>query len=420
MNYYFPDSHDLVDPSFDFDTEERCDERIRHQDDVYAHEIFDTPAYDGLLVSKGIVDGYGGESGRYSFAQKNRLLRTGARAFFRTERPDGSRLPIMGDCGAFTYVKETVPPYTVDEVIEFYERCGFDLGISVDHVILEYQPRWDSFISGDFVPSNVKERQEITLELANEFFQKSRSAAFVPIGVAQGWSPTSYSSAVAELQKIGFHYIALGGIVPLKSIDILSCLEKIADIRLPETRLHLLGVSRTDQIQTFAQFGVASFDSTSPLRKAFKDERDNYFTKDRTYTAIRIPQVDANVKLQRLIRSGQVSQEQALSLERRCLALFRQYDKEQCSLDQLLAVLCEYDTLYEAEARSRELYKDTLIDQPWKKCPCSICRTLGYHVIMFRGAERNRRRGFHNVWVVYQKLQTIIQKNGVGHNPNKQ
>ena len=42
----------------------------------------------------------------------------------------------MGDCGAFTYVREETPPYSVDEVIDFYEGCGFDFGISVDHVIL--------------------------------------------------------------------------------------------------------------------------------------------------------------------------------------------------------------------------------------------------------------------------------------------
>ena len=44
----------------------------------------------------------------------------------------------MGDCGAFTYVREDVPPYTVDEVIDFYESCGFDAGISLDHVIFGF------------------------------------------------------------------------------------------------------------------------------------------------------------------------------------------------------------------------------------------------------------------------------------------
>ena len=46
----------------------------------------------------------------------------------------------MGDCGAFSYVREADPPYTVDEVIDFYDGCGFDSGIAVDHVIFRYEP----------------------------------------------------------------------------------------------------------------------------------------------------------------------------------------------------------------------------------------------------------------------------------------
>ena len=49
----------------------------------------------------------------------------------------------MGDCGAFSYVRDDKPPYSPDEVIDFYSECGFDLGISVDHVILGYDPNAD-------------------------------------------------------------------------------------------------------------------------------------------------------------------------------------------------------------------------------------------------------------------------------------
>ena len=48
------------------------------------------------------------------------------------------RIATIGDCGAFTYVREAKPPYSVDEVIDFYEDCGFDAGMSVDHVVLGY------------------------------------------------------------------------------------------------------------------------------------------------------------------------------------------------------------------------------------------------------------------------------------------
>ena len=40
MKFFFPDSQDLVDPSFDFRTERRSDDRLRHRDDLYVHEVF--------------------------------------------------------------------------------------------------------------------------------------------------------------------------------------------------------------------------------------------------------------------------------------------------------------------------------------------------------------------------------------------
>ena len=139
MKFFFPDSLDIVDPTFDFVTEMRSASRIR-QRDLYPHEIFAEPPYDGILLSKAIVEGVGAASGKYSIAQRHRLLRLGVREFFRLDRPARNpRLLSMGDCGAFTYEREQVPPYSVDEVIEFYEECGFDYGVSVDHVILAFQ-----------------------------------------------------------------------------------------------------------------------------------------------------------------------------------------------------------------------------------------------------------------------------------------
>ena len=52
---------------------------------------------------------------------------------------------------------------------------------------------------------------------------------------------------------------------------------------------------------------MTSFDSTSAFRQAFKDDKDNYHTADRTYTALRVPQVDGNPKLKARIQAGRVS-----------------------------------------------------------------------------------------------------------------
>jgi hypothetical protein len=404
MRFFFPDSQDFVDPSFDFETEERSISRTRHRDDKYAHEVFASAPFDGLLVSKSMVDGFADTGGRYSIAQRHRLLRVGAPQFFRV--PSSFPFPIMGDCGAFSYVRERTPPYTVDEVLQFYVDCDFDFGISVDHVILEYDERWDHRLPNMGVPEEFRFRQEETLKLADEFLQKHKESRlrFEPLGVAQGWSPASYADSVRRLQGIGYTYIAVGGLVPLKTRDILTCLRAIDAVRRPETRLHLLGITRTDQVESFATYGAISFDSTSPLRQAFKDDRDNYYTLDRTYTAIRVPQVEGNPRLQRLIRAGQVSHDAARRLEQECLAVFKAFDARRTSLEHLLDVLHQYEELYDPGADRRLVYRETLEAEEWKHCQCEVCRTLGYHVILFRGAERNRRRGFHNLWVFYRRL----------------
>ena len=77
----------------------------------------------------------------------------------------GKALVTMGDCGAFNYINDDVPPYTPDEVIDFYDECGFDFGISIDHVIFGYDPAAGN---GADHPQLEKweARQQLTLDLA--------------------------------------------------------------------------------------------------------------------------------------------------------------------------------------------------------------------------------------------------------------
>ena len=130
----------------------------------------------------------------------------------------------MGDCGAFNYVHEEEPPYSVDDVFDFYEECGFDYGISVDHIILAYLA--DSSVEPR---EEWQTRQELTLEYAAQFFRRHRArsrASFRSASRKDGTRPRT--KAVRRLQRIGYRYIALGGMVPLKTPQILACLEAIA------------------------------------------------------------------------------------------------------------------------------------------------------------------------------------------------
>lgn len=404
MKFYFPDSQDLVSPTYDFVNDEYSSLRVRQRDDRYAHEVLTAPAYDGLLVSKAIVDGSINGAGKYTTAQRQRLYRMGVRRFFRL--PDD--VETLGDCGAFNYVGEHVPPYTVDEVLDFYEQCGFDAGVSIDHIILGYQrPGTSDGPLKDWV-----ERREISLDYAEKFLDASRSrkSSVQPVGAAQGWDPSSYANSVQQLQEMGYRRIALGGMVPLKTPDILNCLVEIGDVLKPETELHLLGITRVASIERFTELGVTSFDSTSAFRQAFMDDRDNFHTFETTYSAIRVPQVDANVKLKRAILSGQVSQHDAVAAERSALQVLRAYDRDEVSLDETLDLVLAYERIVGVKKSYEDEYRRTLTDCPWKTCICGLCSKHGIEMAIFRGTERNKRRGFHNLSVLAAKMAALPRR----------
>jgi len=401
MKFYFPDSQDLVSPTYDFVHDEYSSLRVRQRDDLYAHEVLNAPPYDGILVSKAIVDGSVNGVGKYSMRQRERIYRLGVRRYFRL--PYG--VESLGDCGAFNYVNEELPPYSVSEVIDFYQECGFDSGVSVDHVILGYRRPTEPGTR----PKEWAERQSISLRYAEEFFANvhARGNPFEPLGAAQGWDPASYARSVQELQNMGYTRIALGGMVPLKTPDILDCLREIDDVRQSTTALHLLGITRVDAMERFAHHGVTSFDSTSAFRQSFMDERDNYHTAESTYAAIRVPQVDGNLLLKRAILAGKVSQRDALLAERECLARLRGYDSGKTSLGAVVDALTNYELVSGSKNSYADQYLRTLSDAPWKRCPCFLCKKHGIEIAVFRGTERNKRRGFHNLSVLAERMRRL-------------
>lgn len=405
MRFYFPDSQDLVSPVYDFIRDEYPAHRVRQRDDRYAHEVLAEAPYHGILVSKSIVDGSIKGAGKYSSAQQARLYRMGVQRFFRLPRG----VETLGDNGAFNYIDEPVPPVTVAETLDFYEECDFDAGVSTDHVIFGYDPE----ATPKTADPNWVERRKITLRLAEDFMSLAidRHTHVQPVGAAQGWSPQSYADSVAALQEMGYRRIALGGMVPLKTDQILDCLVQISTILAPETELHLLGITRIDAMDRFSELGVTSFDSTSAFRQAFMDDRKNYHTSDRAYVAIRVPQVDGNPILKRAIVAGSVSQKDALAAEREALRSLRSFDGSRASHRACIDALGEYEAVWPPRKRSYlPLYAETLEAAPWRRCPCTICRQHGIEIAIFRGTERNKRRGFHNLSVLQERMSRLVHR----------
>lgn len=413
MKFLFADSLDYVDPDYEFLRDRSAAGRKPYWDDAYPHEILGYAPYDGVLVSRGIV-GDGPVQGKYSAAQAMRFRRAGARAFLRLDRPEFAHLSLFGDCGAFTYVKSDTPPYTPADTAEFYDDCGFTHGCSVDHIVFDFD---DSLLGLAGGSPEARRRVDITLENARAFLSEARQTGrFQPLGVVQGWSPASMADAARQLVAMGYDYLAIGGMVPLKPEQIKSSLLAIRDAIPPSTRLHLLGFGKVDQFAEFMPFGVTSFDTTSPLIRAFKDDRQNYWLPAGAgrlayYTAIRIPQSIENPRLQRLVKQGAFRAEELTRLETEALRSLRDFAAGQADIEPTLQSVLEYNAVIATDrpwvdvqgsstmTKLEQRYRKTLEDRPWTKCPCRICSDAGVEVVIFRASNRNKRRGIHNLGV---------------------
>lgn len=431
MKFLYSDTQDWVDPNYDFLNDRSAPRRERYWDDMYAHQILRSPPYDGILVAMSAVrqaEGVPASKVRYSTAEEQRLLRVGARKFFRLEGPQYEKTMLMGDCGAFAYVASPEPAYAPDEVLEFYLDAEFTHGVSPDHVIFQCDlanpPARD-------VPREVLDRYDVTLENAREFMSLVRKEGnvFTPLGAVQGWSPASIAKAARSLVKMGYEYLAVGGLVPLKVEAIKIVLEAISeefDGKPP--KLHLLGFAKADHIDQFrhGRYNICSFDSTSPLIRAFKDAKANYYARDpkgglRYYTAIRIPQATENSRLMQGVKRGIFSAEDLVRREQIALKSLRNFEQDLGSVESTLdAVMDYYQFLLRGEGDSeaeqnRELEKmraniqRTLEERPWKSCECAICKSAGVEVIIFRSSNRNKRRGFHNLAVYHDHLKATLE-----------
>ena len=315
MKYFIPEWDDRVDPDYDFINDGITPDRDPYIHDVYAHEIYPQPNYDGVLVSKSVIED--------NKTKKERIRQIGIHRHVRVPR----NFPLMGDCGAFNYIDEEVPPYDTPETIEFYESLDFDYGVSIDHLIIpahlkrtvhavlypngqerritpeEYAnlkesgyphakgrsyPR-DLFENGEYLATYEEEdltegkrRWAITLENAKEFISehKNKTCRFTPIAGCQGYSVESQVEMFKEQQAMGYDYIALGGLVRSKTTEILEILEGVNKIRKPGVKIHLFGVARPEAITSFMKAGVNSIDSARFLRQAWLSATSNYYAGD--------------------------------------------------------------------------------------------------------------------------------------------
>ena len=390
MKFFLPDWDDRVDPGFDFLTDRMTLGRDPYED-RYAHELFEERVYDGLLVSRMALES--------AVRKRRHAEQVGMRAYLRLP----SDLELFGDCGAFGYIGERRPPFSTEDVVDYYERLRFDYGVSVDHIILPE------------VADQRRFRYRLTLRNAETFLEMHRTGglSFTPVGAVQGWDEHTYAEAADALVDMGYEYLAIGGLARSSTGQIERTLRAVSATVGGRARLHVFGVARAALLPLLVELGVASADSAAPLRQAWLSAKDNYYTEDGgAFAAIRIPEAKEGRALNgSLVGRSSAPYGHLRAAERAALDAVRGYARRTIGIGEAMKRITEYDSMlgariYEQNHRQREgLYRELLRKRPWDRCRCPICRAIGVEVAIFRGNNRNRRRGFHNLWVLRRRIE---------------
>lgn len=388
LRYFIPEWDDLVDRDYDFESDIHSGGSGDWSNEVYAHQMYPEPNYDGILISKVVAE--------KSRKKKERINRLGVHRFLRVPR----EFPIMGDCGAFGYINEKVPPYSTDEILDYYTRLDFDFGVSIDHLIVTA------------TESEKRARYDLTTENAAEFLKKHQKARlpWTPIGAVQGWDARSYAEGAKKYVAMGYDYIGLGGLVRSSTPDIVETLRAVHEVVPTSVRIHLFGLARLSGLSLFSKLGVTSVDSASFLRQAWMRTTTSYVMPGESYAALRIPEAGKSFRAKRMNDHAGLDDAAISCLEQTALKTVRAYAARKGELDTALNALLEYDRFVTADRIDLSgPYRNTLEKRPWERCECAICRQDGVEVVIFRGNNRNRRRGFHNTYVFYRLLDQALR-----------
>lgn len=414
LSYFLPDWDDLLDPDFDFSSDRFSGPKHTRGEKHCARLMRPYKIADGILVSLAQKRHTTGPL-RFVGGLDQRTLRPlDLRKHYALDRTQA----LFGDCGAFSYINEDEPPISVDYAVSLYDLYNFDFGASVDHI-----PVRDIVVKGArkaLSPTDRRHRVSLTIKNADAFLSQARRrhAGFTPVGTVQGLSPQQFASNACAYAEMGYRRIALGGLVPLSDEAVrnivVHTMRALRQLKRPP-EVHLFGVFRPQLQGVFRHAGVTSFDSATYFRKAWLRSDQNYLGVDEHwYAAMRVPMTaDARTKNQMLLSGANLTRLE--ELETTALSALHAYGRRKLSLKATLAAVLAYDkTLTRATEQHdqlRERYERTLRNRPWERCPCPICSAIGIDVVIFRGSNRNKRRGAHNTWRLYGLIRSQLEWN---------
>lgn len=422
MRYYIPEWDDKIDPNFDFQSDTHSPRHDANpKADSYMWQIFreDEIPFDGILISLMAIDGNNGKG------QQIRDL-----GGFRQYLGLPNRVRILADCGAWGYIRRKTPPFDPVKVFELYANLGVQEAVTVDHLVLG---------------GEAEARMKITREngiRGYDAWRESWQNEFDLLVSTQGSSISDYLAMIRTYSQHGISQFALGSLARRKTSFIMELMSELAkvskDLPTHPKRMHFFGLGRPNLFLGFQELenqGIqVSFDTASWLRRAWLN--GHYYSVNqgrfRTYTAVRVEMTERNRGSFKGNRKLSERADYALlgNLEREARTGLREFGKKKESLDSISRKLKVFHSKIIEERMKRDIelgldasqvqrnlkehtrkeevlretYEKTLLDRPWEVCDCEICERLGMDVVVFRGNNRNRARGFHNVYTMYHRV----------------
>ena len=407
MNYFLPDWDDLLDPNFDFEQDRFSGSTRQARGDKHCCVLMQPNRMcDGVLISLAQHSTSKGPLRQIEGTESNSLSPVPLRSRFGLSTNQW----LFGDCGAFSYVDKEEPAISVEHAVALYDLYGFDFGASVDHIPVGVLNKNGE--RREFSQSERQARVNITRSNAASFIQTAieRKAKFNPVGTIQALEPAGYAETVHYYYELGYRHIAVGGLVPQTDNDIAEiarAVSAVADQLKERPWIHLFGVFRPKLQSLFSSLKIDSFDSATYFRKAWLRSDQNYLgTNGKWYAAIRVP-MTSDGRTRKRLEAANADIEKLEREERNVLSLLRKYDREEANISEVLDAVLDYERYITRSSDSnsmRSRYLRTLQDRPWRTCSCRFCKEIGIHILIFRGANRNKRRGAHNTLMLYGSL----------------
>jgi len=439
---------DGIDLDYDYENEKYSDPK----NEMSVFEYFeDNLPFDGVLFAKSNIS-------------NKRVAEIESVGGFKEYYKIPEHIATMGDCGAPNYIDKKDPDLTVEELLNYYESCKFDFGISLDHIIIDID------LSNRKKPTKDQVyRRELSVRNAIEMLRivKERKLNVYIMGSVQGWSPESYKQSLIELGEVGYRYVAFGGLTKYKKGVISAVMSYLQPtLKKYDFKCHLLGFGELPTLGALKKkLNVTSIDNTTPLRNAANAPIYSWFFGSKKYDSIYLPifkpvisssikkiNADNNSTASQIIRGLsdgkthlEIAQEVGTSegyietvkkkFSKRLankkanktnvlLSEFEKLDEFSSTIMKNLLIFDKtgeglrniLDMIKEFEVGYRKLFNvstegvdrylvnvsSILTNQRWKQCECKACKEFSINTQIYRSTQRHKLRAIHNLWHYYR------------------